>query len=108
MLYEIRVYECLPGQLPNLHARFANHTTKLFEKHGIKSVGYWTTEFGESNHQLTYMLAYEDANSRMESWANFRADPEWDRVLEESHKDGQIVKNVQNQLLVPTPYSPMQ
>ena len=108
MLYELRVYECLPGRLPNINARFADHTLKLFEKHGIKNIGYWTTDVGESNHELTYMVAFEDANQRAAAWANFRADPERERVFEESHKDGLIVKNVRNQLLTPTPYSPMQ
>jgi hypothetical protein len=108
MLYELRVYECLPGRLPNLHARFANHTMKLFEKHGMKNVGYWVTDVGESNHELTYMLAFEDANQRIAAWDSFRADPEWHKVVDDSHKDGLIVKNVRNQTLVPTPYSPMQ
>jgi len=108
MLYELRVYECLPGRLPNLHARFANHTMKLFEKHGMNNVGYWVTDVGESNHELTYMLAFEDAKQRMAAWDSFRADPEWHKVVDDSHKDGLIVKNVRNQTLVPTPYSPMQ
>jgi hypothetical protein len=108
VLYELRVYECLPGRLPNLHARFANHTLALFEKHGIENVGYWITDVGDSNHELTYLVAFEDANQRAEAWASFRSDPERERVFDESHRDGQIVKNVRNQLLTPTPYSPMQ
>ncbi len=108
VLYELRVYECLPGRLPSINARFANHTTKLFEKHGIKNIGYWTTDVGESNHELTYMVAFEDANQRAAAWDAFRNDPEWAKVTEESHRDGLIVKNVRNQLLTPTPYSPLQ
>ena len=80
MLYELRVYECLPGRLPNINARFADHTMKLFEKHGIKNIGYWTTDVGDSNHELTYMVAFEDAffgehpldRDRFEAcWAHF-------------------------------------
>ena len=108
MLYELRVYECLPGRLPNINARFANHTMKLFEKHGIKNIGYLTTDVGESNLELTYMVAFEDANPRMEACESFRNDPDWAQVVEESHRDGLIVKNVRNQTLIPTPYSPMQ
>ena len=108
MIYELRVYECIPGKLPALNERFANHTLKLFEKHGITNVGYWTTDVGDSSNELTYLLAFEDANQRAAAWAGFRADPEWRRVFEESHRDGVIVKNVRNQILVPTPYSPMQ
>ena len=56
MLYEIRIYECNPGMLPALHRRFVDHTVKLFEKHGIKNIGYWTTSVGDSNHELTYLV----------------------------------------------------
>ena len=108
MIYELRVYEVLPEQLPKLHDRFANHTMKPFEKHGMKNIGYWVTDAGGSNHELTYLLAFEDANARVEAWKNFRADPERAKVFDESHRDGFIVKNVRNQILIPTPYSPMQ
>ena len=108
MLYELRIYECFSGRLPALHERFANHTMKLFEKHGIKNIGYWVTDVGPSNNELTYLVAFEDAAQRMAAWESFRTDPEWAEVVEESHRDGLIVKNVRNQTLVPTPYSPMQ
>lgn len=108
MIYELRVYECFTGRLPALHKRFADHTMQIFEKHGIKNVGYWTSDVGPSNNELTYLLAFKDANQRTEAWAAFRADPEWQQVVEESHRDGLIVKNVRNQILVPTSYSPMQ
>ena len=67
-----------------------------------------TTDVGESNHELTYMVAFEDANQRMAAWDSFRNDPEWAKVTVDSHRDGLIVKNVRNQLLTPTDYSPMQ
>jgi NIPSNAP len=108
MIYEMRVYEAATGRLPDVNKRFNDHTTKLFEKHAIKNVGYWTTDVGESNHELTYIVAFKDANQRMDAWKNFRADPEWQRVVTESHRNGVIVAKVRNQILIPTPYSPMQ
>ncbi len=108
MIYELRIYECYGGKLPNLHARFANHTMALFEKHGIKNIGYWTYDVGPSSNHLVYLVGFEDHNQRVQAWADFRADPEWQKVFEESHKDGIIVRNVDNRLLAPTPYSPMQ
>ena len=77
MIYEQRIYECFAGKLPDLNRRFNDHTCKLFEKHGIKNVGYWTTDVGPASNELTYLLAFKDANQRMEAWKNFRADPEW-------------------------------
>ena len=40
MIYETRIYETHPGKLPALNDRFRNHTMKIFEKHGIKNIGY--------------------------------------------------------------------
>ena len=108
MIYELRIYECFAGKLPNLNDRFRNHTMALFEKHGIKNIGYWTHDVGPNSNQLVYLVAFEDHNQRAEAWASFRADPEWQKVFEESHKDGILVKNVENRLLAPTDYSQMQ
>ena len=58
-LQEWRIYEAMPGKLPDLHNRFANHTLRLFEKHGVTNIGYWTEVFGTSN-RLVYMLGYPD------------------------------------------------
>jgi len=107
MIYEIRIYECFAGKLENLNARFRNHTLKLFEKHGITNIGYWINDVGPSNNTLTYLLSYPSHDARVESWKNFRNDPEWEKVVEDSHRDGIIVKNVHNQLLNPTDYSPL-
>jgi hypothetical protein len=105
MIYEIRVYRCVPGRLPALNNRFATITLKLWEKHGIKQAGFWTTLVGESNQDLTYLLAWESLADRDKKWAAFQADPEWIAKRAETEKDGAIVQNVSNQLLVPTPYS---
>jgi hypothetical protein len=104
MIYEIRVYRCVPGRLPALLNRFATITLKLWEKHGIKQAGFWTTLVGESNQDLTYLLAWESLADRDKKWA-FQADPEWQAKRAETEKDGAIVNNVSNQLLVPTAFS---
>ena len=57
MLYELRIYECFGGRLPALHKRFNDHTTEIFERHGIKNIGYWTNEVGPSSVELIYMIA---------------------------------------------------
>ena len=105
MIYEIRVYRCVPGRLPALLNRFANITLKLWEKHGIKQAGFWTTLVGESNQDLNYLLAWESLADRDKKWAAFQADPEWISKRAETEKDGAIVQNVSNQLLVPTAFS---
>ena len=105
MIYELRVYRCLPGRLPALINRFANVTLKLWEKHGIKQAGFWTTLVGPSNQELTYMLVWESLADREKKWAAFAADPEWHAKRAESQKDGPIVADFSNQLLTPTAFS---
>ena len=108
MIYEYRVYETLPGMLPALHARFRDHTTKIFERHGIKNIGYWTSEVGDFSDRLIYIVAFEDAGQRQRAWESFRNDPEWQKVRADSEANGLIVKRVLNTLLAPTDYSPLQ
>jgi hypothetical protein len=105
MIYELRVYKCVPGRLPALMNRFANTTLKLWEKHGIKQAGFWTTLVGESNQELYYLLAWESLADRDKKWNAFQADPEWLAKRAETEKDGPIVANVANQLLTPTAFS---
>lgn len=108
MIYELRIYTCFSGRIGALHKRFNDHTCKLFEKHGIKNIGYWTHEVGPSRNQLVYLVAYPDLNARQQSWKSFRSDPEWIKVAADSERDGLIVEDVENRLLAPTPYSPLQ
>ena len=108
MLYEYRVYEAAYGKLPELHARFRDHTLRIFERHGFKSIGYWTPEVGDNSDRVVYIVAFEDAAHRERAWAAFRADPEWQRVKAESEPDGPLAARVFNTLLTATDYSPLQ
>ena len=108
MIYEQRIYEAMPGRLPDVIARFRDHTTKIFERHGIKNIGYWTPSVGEWSDRLIYIVAFEDAGQRDKAWASFRADPEWAQVTAASEANGKIVKRVSNSLLTPTDFSPLQ
>lgn len=105
MIYELRVYRCMPGKLPNVVSRFQNHTLGVWEKHGIKQAGFWTTLVGDSNQELTYLLAWESMAERETKWNAFQADPQWHAIRAETEKDGQIVMNVSNQFLLPTAFS---
>ena len=105
MIYETRVYRCLPGRLPALLKRFETTTLKLWEKHGIKQAGFFTTLVGESSLDLTYMLAWESLAERDQKWTAFATDPEWLTARAKTEEDGQIVSNITNQLLMPTAFS---
>ena len=106
MIYELRIYEAAPGKLPDLNARFANHTLGFFDRHGIKVVGFWTEEVGTSSN-LVYILGYDDWADREKKWGAFMADPDWHKVKAETEKNGPLVDRLHNKLLRPTAYSPM-
>lgn len=105
MIHEMRLYRCLPGRLPALLKRFETVTLGLWQRHGIRQAGFWTTIIGESNQELTYMLAWESLAERETKWAAFQSDPEWIAKRAETEKDGQIVANIVSQLLQPTSFS---
>ncbi|MBD3674493.1 MAG: NIPSNAP family protein [Planctomycetaceae bacterium] len=104
MVYELRTYTCNPGKLPNLHARFKNHTMKLFEKHGMKNIMYWTPLDQEDT--LIYIVAHESREAADKSWKAFVSDPEWKKAYQESIADGKLVKKVERKYMKATEYSP--
>ena len=107
MIYERRIYEIVPGKRKALNERFAKSTIRLFEKHGMKVVGFWESLVGGSTNTLYYMLAFSDLGHLESAWKSFRADPEWTEVADSTEKDGPLVVHVTNIALSPTDYSPM-
>jgi hypothetical protein len=105
MIYEMRIYHCLPGRLPALLRRFERDTLRLWKKHGIVQAGFWTTLVGESNHDLTYLVAFESMGDRETKWNAFQSDPEWIAARSESERDGPIIATVSNAFLQPTAFS---
>lgn len=105
MIHELRIYHCVPGRLPDLLKRFETITLALWQKHGIRQAGFWTTLIGDSNMDLTYLLAWESLAEREAKWAAFQSDPEWIAKRAETEKNGQIVASVANQILLPTTFS---
>ena len=105
MIYELRIYHAVPGRLPALISRFRDQTLRSWDKHGIRQAGFWTTAIGESEGELTYMLAWKNLAEREERWGAFLADPERIAIFAESEKDGPLVQNISSQLLEPTEFS---
>ena len=105
-IFEMRTYTAHPGRLDALNARFRDHTTRIFEKHGMTNVGYWTPQEAPlAENTLVYILAHDSRDSGQASWDAFRADPEWSQVAEESQRDGRIVESVDVLWLEATDYS---
>ena len=106
--FELRTYTASPGKMDALVARFRNHTTRLFEKHGMTNVGYWTAVSGDNAERtLVYILAYPSEEAREASWKAFSADPVWQQVAKESQADGiRLAERVESRFMVPTDFSP--
>src|SRR5258708_1992383 len=80
MIYELRIYRCVPGRQSALLSRFKNETLRVWEKHGIRQAGFWTTLIGKSSQEITYMLAWDSLAKREKRWGAFLTDPEWRSV----------------------------
>ena len=96
MIFELRTYTANPGKLDKLEARFRDHTRGLFEKHGMKSIGYWL------------QVAPEEGKNAEKNWAAFRADPEWIKAKGDSEVDGLLVAGLKSQYMTATDYSAIQ
>lgn len=108
-VFELRTYTATPGNLDNLHARFRNHTTRIFAKHGMEVVGYWTPTDPElADDTLVYILEHESRTAADASWRAFGQDPEWREVAEASNANGPILDSVERMYMVATDYSPLQ
>jgi hypothetical protein len=104
--FEMRTYTTLPGRLDALNKRFRDHTCKLFEKHGMTLVGFWTPSEGpEAENTLVYLLAFPSREARDKAFDAFRNDPAWKKAQAESEADGKIVEKVESKFLNPTDYS---
>jgi len=107
MLYELRVYEIIPLRMKDINDRLAKHTMRIWERLGIRPVGFGENAIGPSN-TLNYILAWESLKERQEKWDAFMSDPERLKVMEETHKNGPLVLKSTNTIMQPTSYSPMQ
>ena len=105
-VFELRVYHCHEGKLPDLLKRFREHTTKLFEKHGIKNIAYWTPldEPAKSN-MLIYIIAHPSREAAAANWKAFQDDPEWKDVRDKSEANGKIVEKVDSTYMSKTDFS---
>jgi len=105
-IYELRTYTCEPGKLDALKARFRDHTVRIFNKHGMESIGYWVPEDPErSSNTLIYILAHPSREAADKNWKEFADDPEWKKVQAESEASGKIVQKVERVWMDPTEFS---
>ncbi|HTU99767.1 MAG TPA: NIPSNAP family protein [Luteitalea sp.] len=105
-VYELRTYYTHPGKLVDLNKRFRDHTTRIFEKHGMTNIGYWVPQ-DEPAHSntLIYVIAHASREQAKKNWDAFRVDPEWQKVKTESEAAGPIVTKVDSVYMDAVDYS---
>jgi hypothetical protein len=107
-VFELRTYTAAPGKFEALNKRFRDHTLRLFTKHGMTHVGYWTPQDEPlKGNTLIYVLAHQSRDAAKKSWEAFRSDPEWIKARDESQKDGSLTTKVESVFLDPVDYSPL-
>ena len=106
-VFELRIYHASPGRLADLEARFRDHTIKIFERHGMKSVAYWTPlDEPEKSNTLIYILQHPSREAANANWKSFQDDPEWKSVKDKSEANGKLVEKVDSTYLALTEFSP--
>ena len=107
-VFELRTYTAPEGKLGDLHKRFRDHTMRIFRNHGMESVGYWQPQDPpDSQNTLIYIISHQSREQAKKNWADFQADPEWQKVSAESQVNGRIVSKVVSVFMDSTDYSPM-
>jgi hypothetical protein len=107
-VFELRTYTCYEGKLPDLLARFRNHTMKIFEKHGMTNIAYWVPQDSPAHENtLIYIIAHPSREAAKKDWEEFGSDPEWQKVQKESEANGKIVSKVVSVFMDPTDFSPI-
>ena len=107
-VFELRTYTCNEGKLPDLLARFRNHTTRLFEKHCMTNIAYWVPQDSPAHENtLVYVIAHASREAAKKNWDEFRNDPEWQKVQKDSEANGKIVNKVESDFMDAADFSPM-
>jgi NIPSNAP len=107
-VFELRVYHSpTRRQLTALHERFAGPEIRIFHRVGIHPILYTETVFGANQPNLTYLTPFDSLAAREKAWDAFGADPEWQKVRQESiERAGQISSVIDITLFRPAAYSP--
>ncbi len=106
-LFELRTYES--------HSKKANQTKikmfnegeiAIFRRTGLQPVFFGETLIGNKLPNLTYMLVFDNMAAHDKNWGTFVSDPDWKKLsTTPGYTDPEIVSNITNLFLRPTPYS---
>ncbi len=105
-VYELRIYHVVPGKMDDLVSRFRDHTEKLFVKHGMKSLAYWTAlDEPVKSSTFFYILEHPSREAAAANWKVFQDDPEWKAVKAKSEENGKLTEKIDSTFLTLTDFS---
>jgi len=105
-VFELRKYTAPEGKLGELEARFRTHTIGIFNRHNMTSIAYFVPQDApDAQNTLIYILAHPSREAAKKNWAEFQADPEWQKVNTESQINGRIVSKVESTFMDPLDFS---
>ena len=105
-ILEIRTYTTHEGRLPALVERMGNGEGQVFDRLGMKPVGFFVAaESPKSENTFVYILSHESREKAKESWAKFREDEEWKKIRARSEAAGPIVSKAETIFVNPTDFS---
>jgi len=107
VVYELRIYHAAPGKLGELLARFRDHTIRIFDRHGLKSVAYWIpVDEPQKSNTLVYVLQHPSRDEAAANWKSFQDDPEWKSIKEKSEVNGKLTEKIDSSYLALADFSP--
>jgi hypothetical protein len=107
-VFELRTYTAHDGKLSNVVSRFRDHTMKMFARHGMTNIGYWTPEDAPlAQNTLIYILAHPSREAAKKNWDEFRNDADWKAAKAASEANGPIVEKTSSVFMDATAFSPL-
>ena len=107
MIHQLRIYEIFERNKSAFHERFRDHAARLMASHGFRILAMWEAQ-GDGRTEFVYLLAWPDEQTKNAAWARFMADAEWKEIKQVTGaRHGDLVGEIHDRTLVPTPYSPM-
>lgn len=104
-VFEVRTYIASAGKFDDLQARFRDHTIRIFERHGMKSIAYWIPL--DQRNTLVYIIQHESREAAARNWKAFGSDPEWVKIAAASNANGNLVARVDTYFATAADYSPI-
>lgn len=98
---ELRLYSVQVGRMSDMSARYQQHLSLLFARHGITVIGAWQCFSGPQTPLFVYLMHWQSWEERTIAWHGFYSDPQWSVVREATNAGSELVERYDLNLLKP-------